>query len=911
MPTVPRVTGSQVAPEGVPNVRESSVATPEMMSGPGRQLQQLGTAALNLGDELAQIQHKQQEQLDTAAAKEVDITFTSRLNDLQYGKGGFMTLQGRDALDARPKADEAVRQLRTEVLGGITNKRVRQMADSVLADRSMAAMRSMAVHAADQGQKWQLQTSNDRALTTIQAAANDFADEESFQKALGTATLEAQSQGQLAGWDASTVSRQAQHYADEAYKARYARWSTSDPAAALGDFLRSQKAISPLVANQIAHSLYTAAAPQLAAQLNAAGGVGIVAPPPADGSTPDGTAPGAPAGIPVLSLPRGVRNNNPGNIVKSETPWVGEVVGHDPKYASFESPEAGIRALGKTLLTYQDKHGLNTVQQIVARWAPASENNPATYAKTVATAMGVAPDAPLDLRDKDTLTKLATSMIRVENGQQPYTAQQIALGLASASGADVPGPLTPKGLPRPTVQQIARDASLPTGNDIVDALPPAMKMHVLQLANSMAAKDMAAIREQLKGKIEDAKAEYMTFGAARNPPTEAEFIRSFGQLDGAQRFRDFQNVAKLGQQLQMVSSLPQSALEQLREAAKPAPGDGFAVAQHNYEILNRAIDQVQTARQKDPVGFAINTGAYGFKPIQLSGSVDGLNTQQMTQQLAMRASVARKLSEDYGTPVTLLASGEAKALSSTLKAAPIDMQKKLLADMATAVGDQDLYKRTMQSIAPDNPVVAIAGIYQARGLRSTENRDVADLLLRGQAILTPFTKKEDGTGHEGGKSLIKMPEEKLMLSEFNSTTGDAFKGKEQAMDLFYQCARAIYAAKSAEAGDYSGAIDTKRWQSAIQLATGGIQPHNGARIVMPYGMAYDVFQNTLKSRVDELVKSDPPLAATADDLRRLPLENFGDGKYLFRRGAGYVVNMQGRPLIVDVNAGRAAQGSVQ
>ncbi|HFX8036006.1 TPA: hypothetical protein ACIF5E_004931, partial [Escherichia coli] len=43
---------------------------------------------------------------------------------------------------------------------------------------------------------------------------------------------------------------------------------------------------------------------------------------------------------------RGIRNNNPGNLEYSKTnPWVGQT-GDDGRFAKFETPEHGIRALG-------------------------------------------------------------------------------------------------------------------------------------------------------------------------------------------------------------------------------------------------------------------------------------------------------------------------------------------------------------------------------------------------------------------------------------------------------------------------------------------------------------------------------------------------------------------------------------
>jgi hypothetical protein len=143
---------------------------------------------------------------------------------------------------------------------------------------------------------------------------------------------------------------------------------------------------------------------------------------------------------------------------------------------------------------------------------------------------------------------------------------------------------------------------------------------------------------------------------------------------------------------------------------------------------------------------------------------------------------------------------------------------------------------------------------------------VADLLLRGNAILHP-NKGTDGANHEGGASLIKMPDEKLMLADWTSRTGDAFKGKEQANDTFQQGAKAIYAALSAEAGDYTGTYDAKRWKQAIDYATGGIEKHNGSQIVLPYGWTYDQFKDGLGARAAALAQEGLPLAASADDLR--------------------------------------------
>ncbi|ASC68576.1 hypothetical protein B9P52_31770 [Achromobacter denitrificans] len=131
------------------------------------------------------------------------------------------------------------------------------------------------------------------------------------------------------------------------------------------------------------------------------------------------------------NAPRGIRNNNPGNIEKG-VGFDGEIDGNDPRFATFRSPEDGIRGLAVNLLTYQRRHGLDTVQGIIGRWAPSDENDTGGYVGEVSRALGVQADQRLDLSDADTLTRLTAAIIQHENGMQPYTTAQMQEGIDSA-----------------------------------------------------------------------------------------------------------------------------------------------------------------------------------------------------------------------------------------------------------------------------------------------------------------------------------------------------------------------------------------------------------------------------------------------------------------------------------------------
>ena len=135
----------------------------------------------------------------------------------------------------------------------------------------------------------------------------------------------------------------------------------------------------------------------------------------------------------TTKIPRGIRNHNPGNIRRNSDPWQGlaERQG-DVEFFTFKSPVYGIRALARTLITYQDKHGLRTIRQIIGRWAPPVENNTNAYVRAVAEATDVDADQTLDLHNFDYLLPVTKAIIKHENGQQPYTDAQITKALVLA-----------------------------------------------------------------------------------------------------------------------------------------------------------------------------------------------------------------------------------------------------------------------------------------------------------------------------------------------------------------------------------------------------------------------------------------------------------------------------------------------
>jgi len=121
------------------------------------------------------------------------------------------------------------------------------------------------------------------------------------------------------------------------------------------------------------------------------------------------------------NLPRGVRNNNPGNL-RDNIPWLG-MVGSDNGFAVFDTAEHGIRASAKNIKAYYTKHNINTVRGVISRWAPSSENNTSAYINDVSSKLGVAADDTLNMA-KST-PALLSAIFHHENGGNYFPADMI------------------------------------------------------------------------------------------------------------------------------------------------------------------------------------------------------------------------------------------------------------------------------------------------------------------------------------------------------------------------------------------------------------------------------------------------------------------------------------------------------
>lgn len=138
--------------------------------------------------------------------------------------------------------------------------------------------------------------------------------------------------------------------------------------------------------------------------------------------------------------PRGIRNNNPGNIdFRGQSGAMLERPGG--RFARFETAYDGLKALSRQLMRYFEGKTtgkpLQTLNDIISTWAPGNENNTGAYIAQLSKVMGVAPDAILNLKDPQVMSSLMNGIIHHENGRNPYPGELVRMAAGGSTSHSI------------------------------------------------------------------------------------------------------------------------------------------------------------------------------------------------------------------------------------------------------------------------------------------------------------------------------------------------------------------------------------------------------------------------------------------------------------------------------------------
>ncbi|MGP7665866.1 hypothetical protein ACTZVH_14155 [Klebsiella pneumoniae] len=829
MPVVPTVAGRQVESRGVSTQGFQAFDQPNA-----------GDALLSAGSQALDVFGQAKQRADVAMAQDASLQLTQTASDLMTNpQNGLLNLQGKNALgkgqeytqlfDA--KAQELAMQLPESARQGFMQQAQQQRIQFT----SQAGRHEIGqLNAYEEGQ---FQAT---LATGAKTASAMYGDNANYVLANQQAFQQIESFGAAHGWSPEQIQAKKVEFKERVADGALSQWSANN---AIG-FIQSNGELSDTAAGS----------------RRAVAGGGEAS---ADG-------------------PRGVRNNNPGNLeASSSNPWIGQT-GSDGRFAKFETPEHGIRALGRNLISYQ-RQGIDTVGEIINRWAPPSDNNDtAAYIKAVCAQLGVTANQPLDASNPDTLQALCAAIIKHENGTQPYSHDQLSTGVSAALG----------------LSQLPTSNKRYTGNAAFDAATPEAQATFLRQADQIRRQQQAEYRTAIDSQVRDATAAYMRGVEFPNPPGEADFMAAYGVREGNQRYTEFRNTQIAGQYIGSFRNMPTSSITAYVNQLKPTPeqtGEGYASRAALYDNVVTAANQVIKQRQADPIQFSLSSGQ--SKPIDMT------NQNNFGQSIALRASQAAELSKSYGTPLTFFSKEEASQIGTFFRDAPVSQQSTYLDTIRQSTGGGQVYMAALQQISTNAPSAAVAGILMDKpgGIVAEKSWFSPDVNVSPEsAAQTILSGSAARRGTKDAKG-IAMPKDTELLPDFTDIVKDAFAGDANGASMAYEIAKDYYAGVMAKKGVVSGEVDADTWKQAINVATGGVHDYNGmGSVLLPWGMSADQFDK----QVDQAWKSQVIDAGIKAPPGQYGLQSYGDSQYLVKLGTGYLLKQDGTPVVIDLTQQR-------
>ena len=847
------------------------------------------------------------EQLD-AYNKEVQTT-------LYDPEKGYFAQRGKNAVTGWDQAQSDLQSIYDKHLGQIDDPDVREAFKSNALQRLNSVRQKTVVYRNEQNIKWRAQTSKDHADNLVEEfALGGFTPD--GQRTMASLMNEIEYQGRMQGWDEETLKRQKNAYKSLAYASAYSNMALSDPIGALRHFQTDgSKEMSTDVGRRTYQMLFHRAAPQLVELSQRYGGAtalaltpGAVARTTGDNTNENvlrqsraqaglGTAPNVSDKVLNTS---GYKGCNPLNVRASSDKWRGSIGQSDNGYVIFSTPMDGIRAAATVIKNYGTKYGINTVRDIVSRYAPASENPTDDYIANVCKGTGYQPDEKLDTKNPEVLKKLVTAMMKQEIGDVPYSEETINEGVQRALGNVTPAQQTveDQAEPRLTAADLVFNPNVKTGIEVIDSLNEPEKLWIMQHTKAQTSQSTANLRSQFKTTLNNALAVARSTGDMSQLPDVGAFIQTYGQEEGLRQFQNAQQEVKLNANLYLMPTLSNAEIEATARQMTPSKDDpNYAARMKDLETWNKAYTQIRKERAEDPVQFVFS----GMPDLGLQPINDWSNQDGALLQIQKRIDSMDQISERFGTPRTLFSKAEISGFLNFMQGMDAVHQADFLNRMAYRMTDptattSEPLRIFSEQIGNKNQTLAIA-----LGVASTPNGKEMNGALR--QINGDYIKKQ-----KIGKAWKDEKEMRTLLSGVLAVSDGS-----PAYEAMLSAAMNEHC--------YANQSSSQAVAKSVENVFGKVYEHNGKKIFLPTQLdkaqkntftfrQVGSFEDLLSDAGKDLAKSKKSYFYGGQKLTSSQLENLvsagqlqsiDDGVYQLVNGLNYVRDEKGQPLVIDLN----------
>lgn len=378
------------------------------------------------------------------------------------------------------------------------------------------------------------------------------------------------------------------------------------------------------------------------------------------------------------------------------------------------------------------------------------------------------------------------------------------------------------------------------------------------------------------------------------PPTPADQQRWRSITAGTSVAGEYgTRIQEMNQVQDLLRQPPAVAQQYIDKQRQQMQSNGATVAQQaNLNRLQTAVDNNIKLMRENPLTFnAMRTGS-DVAPLDVSGVTTPEGQKKLGDQIAERFDVVNSVRKAYGPEVARnpWKPEEQTMLASLLANADDGTKLQVLGAIVASSPSGADAAAAIKPIAGDQPITVLAGMAQFRGLKGPDGTDVPKTLLAGAKVLTDKS--------------TPMPKDNLFRESFNEHVGNSLTPGTPQREQAYVAYKSLYAGMAGPKGvkhdGPSPEIDSKLSDQAIALATGGVGERAGAKVIKPYGMSDDDFNNSVDMQIEGMAKASKIPVSQLEDMPLMPVPGKEGSYYLLNAGRVQIDPDTQKPIMVIV-----------
>lgn len=624
MPIVPTFQG------GVPQVRDNggsgfvpARAPAVNVDAYGRMMQQAMRPVEEWSNSLTAALRIEHQRTVKAESDDAERQVIDAINARMSGENGYMTQQGKNAMDAFRPTVEGMTADVDKIVGSL-QPQVREVIGSRIQDRLSSAVEQARRWNGQQTRAYHMQSSEARVQSLMTDADNHYAETGYLQKTWGSITQEIDYQAAMMGLPAEQVKLLKDKSYDLFTARRFEAWGSDNPVLALQVFKSQRPKVSADIAAKIESGLFSKSRDTLA--------LGLAQRP-----------------------------------VRYSTTEEFEEQDFTDQYNTQLTPEEEREFQAWAKAEGRERDVFN--YDLRGAWKELKSGTMSEDARGHLGDKYKKPNHPTFSNQSIYSTKENQGgHWSVENGQdvfvpgrelfaaeanylQQYFAErepgvQLKARVKESDGA--------------VVDDWYTNPSSLTGDPFIDSLKNDQRLSVVLRARQLRSQMIQMRGDEFNTQVKNNLAEALL---GNNPEKMAldQFTEAYGPKKGLKQFKQYELDYEEAQFKFNARNMSDADIDAYLKAMKPVSGsEDFAARTKLYQASVKAANEIKKERQADKVGYALKNEYGSFK------ALDWDNTTQVQDQLTYRANEMTSMKERWGGKTAILSKDETEALKTKL-----------------------------------------------------------------------------------------------------------------------------------------------------------------------------------------------------------------------------------------------------